>query len=76
MDEIINSLEWEAEWLSLDKDQLVEILNSSCLVVKDEYDLWMAVIKWLTVSIFLISFKLLYIFLIVCSQITALVSYK
>ncbi|CAG5117866.1 unnamed protein product [Candidula unifasciata] len=48
MDEIINSLEWEAEWLSLDKDQLIEILNSSCLVVKDEYDLWLAVIKWLT----------------------------
>lgn len=49
MDEIINSAEWEAEWLSLDKEQLMEIMNSSCLVVKDEYDLWLAAVKWLTV---------------------------
>ncbi|XP_005100945.1 BTB/POZ domain-containing protein 17 [Aplysia californica] len=47
MDEIINSAEWETEWMSLDKDQLIEILNSSCLVVKDEFDLWQAVEKWL-----------------------------
>ncbi|CAL1534997.1 unnamed protein product [Lymnaea stagnalis] len=47
MDEVINTAEWEAEWLSLDKDQLIEMLNSSCLVVKDEFDLWMAVVKWL-----------------------------
>ncbi|KAH9508562.1 hypothetical protein Btru_052035 [Bulinus truncatus] len=47
MDEIINTVEWESEWLSLDKEQLVEILNSSCLVIKDEYELWLAVMKWL-----------------------------
>ncbi|KAK6999860.1 BTB/POZ domain-containing protein 17 [Biomphalaria glabrata] len=48
MDEIINSAEWEAEWLSLDKEQLIEIMSSSCLVIKDEYDLWQAVMKWLS----------------------------
>lgn len=50
MDEIINSAEWETEWLSLDKSQMAEILGSSCLVVKDEFDLWLAVVKWLEVN--------------------------
>ncbi|GFO20495.1 BTB/POZ domain-containing protein 17 [Plakobranchus ocellatus] len=48
MDEIINSAEWETEWMSLDKDQLTEILASSCLVVNSEHDLWLAAAKWLT----------------------------
>jgi len=47
MDEIINTAEWETEWMSLDIDQLIEILNSSCLVVKDEYDLWLGVERWI-----------------------------
>ena len=50
MDEIINTAEWETEWMSLDIDQLIEILNSSCLVVKDEYDLWLGVERWIEVS--------------------------
>jgi hypothetical protein len=37
MDEVIGSVEWEQEWITLDRDQLVEFLRSSDLVVKDEY---------------------------------------
>lgn len=47
MDEVIGSVEWEQEWLNLDRDQLVEFLQSSDLVVKDEYELWVAAVKWL-----------------------------
>ncbi|KAK3799272.1 hypothetical protein RRG08_054398 [Elysia crispata] len=48
MDEVINSVEWDTEWLSLDKDQLTEILASSCLVVNGEHDLWLSAAKWLS----------------------------
>jgi len=34
------STEWETEWLSLDREQLVEFIRSSELTVKDEWDLW------------------------------------
>ncbi|XP_014663227.1 PREDICTED: kelch-like protein 7 [Priapulus caudatus] len=47
MDDITFSLEWEPEWMNLDKDQLVEFLSSSDLVIKDEYELWLAVLRWL-----------------------------
>lgn len=47
MDDIMLSAEWDQEWVSLDKDQLIEILRSSDLMVKDEYELWKAVLKWL-----------------------------
>lgn len=47
MDEVIGSVEWEQEWITLDRDQLVEFLRSSDLVVKDEYELWNAAVKWL-----------------------------
>lgn len=43
MDDITTSVEWEEEWLNLEKDQLVEILKSSDLCIKDEYELWRAV---------------------------------
>ncbi|XP_052267114.1 BTB/POZ domain-containing protein 17-like isoform X2 [Dreissena polymorpha] len=48
MDEIIGSLDWEREWLDLDKYQLIEFLESSDLKVRDEFDLWKATRKWLT----------------------------
>ena len=44
---VSGSLEWEREWLELDKDQLIEFLDSSDLKIRDEYDLWNAVVKWL-----------------------------
>lgn len=47
MDEMMSSAEWEDEWVNLDRDQLVEFLGSSSLRVKDEYELWLAVIRWL-----------------------------
>ncbi|XP_067681670.1 BTB/POZ domain-containing protein 17-like [Haliotis asinina] len=47
MDEIIGSEEWEAEWLNLEKDQLIEFLRSSDLSVKDEFELWEATVKWI-----------------------------
>jgi hypothetical protein len=40
MDEVIGSVEWEQEWITLDRDQLVEFLRSSDLVVKDEYEFY------------------------------------
>ncbi|KFD57299.1 hypothetical protein M513_01810, partial [Trichuris suis] len=45
--EIVSSSDWEREWLSLDKEQLVEFLKSSELVVNSEYDLWLAVYRWI-----------------------------
>ena len=47
MDDITYSAEWEAEWVSLDRDQLLEFLKSSDLSIKDEYELWQAVVRWL-----------------------------
>lgn len=47
MDDIMMSVEWEQEWVNLDKDQLIEFLKSSELAIKDEYELWEAVLKWL-----------------------------
>ena len=49
---VSGSLEWEREWLELDKDQLIEFLDSSDLKIRDEYDLWNAVVKWLSSTIF------------------------
>lgn len=40
MDDVASSTEWETEWLSLDRDQLIEFIRSSDLTVKDEWDLW------------------------------------
>ncbi|XP_053390794.1 BTB/POZ domain-containing protein 17-like [Mercenaria mercenaria] len=50
MDEIMGSIEWEREWISLEKDQLIEFLDSSDLKVKDEFELWNAVVKWLSAT--------------------------
>lgn len=44
------SIEWEKEWIDLEKDQLIEFLDSSDLKVKDEFDLWNAVVKWLSAT--------------------------
>ena len=48
IEDVAYSAEWETEWLGLDPDQLVELLRSSDLVIRDEYELWGAVVKWLT----------------------------
>ncbi|VDO92400.1 unnamed protein product [Soboliphyme baturini] len=45
--DIISCPEWEKEWLSLDREQLAEFLKSSDLVVVSEYELWLAVFRWL-----------------------------
>jgi hypothetical protein len=47
MDEITISAEWEQEWIHLEREQLVEFLKSSNLVIKDEYEIWLGVLKWL-----------------------------
>jgi hypothetical protein len=47
MEDIITSPEWETEWQGMDTDQLLEFLQSSELVISDEYKLWCAVLKWL-----------------------------
>lgn len=47
MDDITQSDEWSTEWLSLDRSQLVEFLKSSQLCVKDEFELWTGIEKWL-----------------------------
>ena len=47
MDELMSSAEWNEEWLNLDRDQLIEFLQSSSLRIKDEYELWLAVARWL-----------------------------
>ena len=47
MDELMSSVEWNDEWVNLDRDQLVEFLRSSSLRVKDEYELWLAVTRWI-----------------------------
>ncbi|ESP02912.1 hypothetical protein LOTGIDRAFT_177842 [Lottia gigantea] len=47
MEDITSTVEWETEWMNLDQDQLIEFLKSSELIIKDEYALWKATIKWL-----------------------------
>lgn len=47
MDDITLSSEWETEWVNLEMDQLIEFLKSSELTVKNEWELWMAVLRWL-----------------------------
>ncbi|XP_070577318.1 BTB/POZ domain-containing protein 17-like isoform X2 [Ptychodera flava] len=49
-DDIMGTPEWEREWLDLEKDQLIEILRSSELAIKDEFSLYKAVEKWLQAS--------------------------
>ncbi|KAM3719426.1 BTB/POZ domain-containing protein [Dirofilaria immitis] len=49
-EEMIMNEEWEKEWLSVDRDQLIELLKSNDLVLPNEFRLWEAVQKWLTVS--------------------------
>ncbi|VDK69170.1 unnamed protein product [Litomosoides sigmodontis] len=52
-EEMIVSEEWEKEWLSVDRDQLVELLKSNDLVLSissNEFRLWEAVQRWLTAS--------------------------
>lgn len=44
---LISSEEWEKDWLSVDRDQLIELLKSNDLVVPNEYVLWEAVQRWL-----------------------------
>ncbi|KAI6242162.1 BTB/POZ domain-containing protein 17 [Aphelenchoides fujianensis] len=43
---IISDPEWEEDWLSLDRDQLTELLKSNDLVLQSEYSLWAAVERW------------------------------
>jgi len=45
MDDVAASTEWETEWLSLDREQLVEFIRSSELTVKDEWDLWQVTVR-------------------------------
>ncbi|EJD75862.1 hypothetical protein LOAG_17074 [Loa loa] len=49
-EEMIVSEEWEKEWLSLDRDQLIELLRSNDLVLSNEFRLWEAVQRWLVTS--------------------------
>ena len=39
--------EWEKDWLELDRDQLVEFLRCNELQVPNEFELWLAIQKWL-----------------------------
>lgn len=52
IEDVAYSAEWENEWLGLEADQLIELLKSSELVIRDEYELWGAVHKWLTTPVF------------------------
>ncbi|XP_077998420.1 BTB/POZ domain-containing protein 17-like [Glandiceps talaboti] len=49
-DDIMWTPEWDHEWLDLEKDQLIEIIKSSELNIKDEYSLYLALVKWLQAS--------------------------
>uniref|UniRef100_A0A915PT92 BTB domain-containing protein n=1 Tax=Setaria digitata TaxID=48799 RepID=A0A915PT92_9BILA len=49
-EEMIISEEWEKEWLSVDRDQLIELLKSNDLVLPNEFRLWEAVQRWLMAS--------------------------
>ena len=57
MEDITYSSEWEQDWVGLDKDQLLEFLKSSDLIIKDEFELWAAVLKWLQARTHLGDFK-------------------
>ncbi|VDM97047.1 unnamed protein product [Thelazia callipaeda] len=46
-EDMIMSEEWEKEWLSMDQDQLIELLKSNDLVLPNEFGLWKAIHKWL-----------------------------
>ncbi|XP_035689835.1 uncharacterized protein LOC118425115 isoform X2 [Branchiostoma floridae] len=50
MDDIMSSDEWEQEWTNLDQEQLVEFLCSSDLRIKDEFELFRAVERWLNAT--------------------------
>ena len=50
MDDITSSVEWQREWVNLEKEQLIQFLQNSDLNIKDEFDLWLAAIKWLQSS--------------------------
>ncbi|GMT14566.1 hypothetical protein PFISCL1PPCAC_5863, partial [Pristionchus fissidentatus] len=50
MESIISSPEWEKTWDSLDRDQLMELLKSNSLVVKNELSLWDSLLRWLSSS--------------------------
>ena len=52
IEDVAYSAEWENEWLGLDTEQLIELLRSSDLVIRDEYELWGAVHKWLTTPVY------------------------
>ncbi|GMR36323.1 hypothetical protein PMAYCL1PPCAC_06518 [Pristionchus mayeri] len=48
MHEIISSPEWEKTWESLDRDQLIELLKSNSLNVKNEFSVWESLLRWLS----------------------------
>lgn len=48
MHEIISAPEWEKTWESLDRDQLIELLKSNSLSVKNEFSLWESLLRWLS----------------------------
>ncbi|KAF8362414.1 hypothetical protein PRIPAC_89337 [Pristionchus pacificus] len=50
MHEIISTPEWEKTWESLDRDQLIELLKSNSLSVKNEFSMWEALLRWLSSS--------------------------
>ncbi|CAD5216932.1 unnamed protein product [Bursaphelenchus xylophilus] len=44
---ISNNSDWEEDWLNLDSDQLIELLNSNELSLNNEFELWEAFRRWL-----------------------------
>ncbi|KAI6183333.1 BTB domain-containing protein [Aphelenchoides bicaudatus] len=50
MYQIISDEDWEMDWVCLDRDQLIELLKSSDLVVPNEFVLWEAVQRWFNSS--------------------------
>ncbi|XP_002737158.1 BTB/POZ domain-containing protein 17-like [Saccoglossus kowalevskii] len=49
-DDIMLMPEWQPEWLQLEKDQLIEIMKSSELTIRDEFSIFLALEKWLECS--------------------------
>ncbi|KAK0410056.1 hypothetical protein QR680_004919 [Steinernema hermaphroditum] len=45
---IITSEDWEKEWMAIDRDQLIELLKSNELVLRNEFILWQAILKWMS----------------------------
>ena len=45
--DIISHQDWEREWLTLDKEQLMIFLKNSDLTVASEFELWQAVSRWI-----------------------------